>query len=228
MDSAGGRESGWKDADCNTNRRRLTPSEARSLTLTVRFDCREEVIMMKGKRTFQPNTRHRSEDARVSGAHEHEERPAGAEAPPGEGPQAPDRQQRDSDSARPSVPARTSASAVAPSSSGVYQRRRPRSTAATARCSSCPTGCAVGRLGIAATKKLGGAVQRNRAKRLIREVFRRNKIAPGFDVVVVPKRELLDASLTALETEYRNILERRLRVPVRRVAYAGTGAAQRL
>ena len=69
----------------------------------------------------------------------------------------------------------------------------------------------VGRLGIAATRKLGGAVRRNRAKRLIREVFRRNKIASGFDVVVVPKRELLDASLTVLETEYRNALERRLR-----------------
>ena len=53
---------------------------------------------------------------------------------------------------------------------------------------------AAGRLGIAATKKLGGAVQRNRAKRLIREVFRRNKIAPGFDVVVIPKRDLLDFS----------------------------------
>ena len=69
----------------------------------------------------------------------------------------------------------------------------------------------VGRLGIAATRKLGGAVQRNRAKRLIREVFRRNKLAPGFDVVVVPKRELLDASLTALETEFRHTLERSLR-----------------
>ena len=69
----------------------------------------------------------------------------------------------------------------------------------------------VGRLGIAATKKLGGAVQRNRAKRLIREVFRRNNVAPGFDVVVVPKRELLDASLTVLEAEYRTNLERRLR-----------------
>lgn len=70
---------------------------------------------------------------------------------------------------------------------------------------------AQGRLGIAATKRLGGAVQRNRAKRLIREVFRRNKIAPGFDVVVVPKRELLDASLTAIESEYRDIVERSLR-----------------
>ena len=69
----------------------------------------------------------------------------------------------------------------------------------------------VGRLGIAATKKLGGAVQRNRAKRLIREVFRHNKIASGFDVVVVPKRDLLQASLTVLEADYRSTLERRLR-----------------
>lgn len=69
----------------------------------------------------------------------------------------------------------------------------------------------VGRLGIAATRKLGNAVKRNRAKRLIREVFRRNKLAPGFDVVVVPKRELLDASLSALEAEFRSILERSLR-----------------
>jgi ribonuclease P protein component len=69
----------------------------------------------------------------------------------------------------------------------------------------------VGRLGIAATRKLGGAVQRNRAKRLIREVFRRNKIASGFDVVVIPKRDLLDASLSTLETDYRALLERRLR-----------------
>jgi len=69
---------------------------------------------------------------------------------------------------------------------------------------------AYGRLGIAATRKLGGAVVRNRAKRLIREVFRRNNIAPGFDIVVVPKRELLDASLSVLETDYRHLLERRL------------------
>jgi ribonuclease P protein component len=67
------------------------------------------------------------------------------------------------------------------------------------------------RLGIAATKKLGGAVQRNRAKRLIREVFRRNDITAGFDIVVVPKRELLGASLTVLEADYRTLLERRFR-----------------
>lgn len=73
------------------------------------------------------------------------------------------------------------------------------------------TDSVVGRLGIAATRKLGGAVVRNKAKRLIREVFRRNKIAPGFDIVIVPKRELVDASLTTLETEFRHAFERSLR-----------------
>jgi len=68
-----------------------------------------------------------------------------------------------------------------------------------------------GRLGIAATRKLGGSVQRNLAKRLIREVFRRNKIAGGFDVVVVPRRELLDATLTILEADYRSAIDRVLR-----------------
>jgi len=65
-----------------------------------------------------------------------------------------------------------------------------------------PTSLDFARLGIAATKKFGGSVARNRAKRLIREVFRRNKIAQGLDIVVVPKREVLDASLTALEADY--------------------------
>lgn len=74
-----------------------------------------------------------------------------------------------------------------------------------------PNQSPVGRLGVAATKKLGGAVQRNRAKRLIREIFRHNDIAPGFDIIVVPKRQFLGASLTVLEADYRTTLERRLR-----------------
>jgi len=74
-----------------------------------------------------------------------------------------------------------------------------------------PNSLPFGRLGIAATRKLGGAVDRNRAKRLIREVFRLNKIAPGFDVVVVPKRELLNATLSTLEEDYRHNLARSLR-----------------
>jgi ribonuclease P protein component len=58
------------------------------------------------------------------------------------------------------------------------------------------------RLGIAATRKLGGAVERNLAKRLIRELFRRHPAPPGFDIVVVPRRALFDATFSSLEAEY--------------------------
>ena len=58
------------------------------------------------------------------------------------------------------------------------------------------------RLGVAATRKLGGAVVRNRAKRLSRELFRRHKPDAGLDVVVVPRREFLAADFPSLERDY--------------------------
>jgi ribonuclease P protein component len=64
------------------------------------------------------------------------------------------------------------------------------------------------RLGIAATRKLGAAVERNRAKRRVRELFRRHPAPPGFDIVVVPRRSLLDASFGSLEAEYVATLAR--------------------
>jgi ribonuclease P protein component len=72
-----------------------------------------------------------------------------------------------------------------------------------------PNGGLVARLGVAATRKLGPAHERNRAKRLTREVFRRNKLAEGLDVVVVPRREMLDALFTSLEADYRTALDSR-------------------
>lgn len=66
----------------------------------------------------------------------------------------------------------------------------------------------VSRLGIVATKKLGGAVRRNRAKRLIREVFRRAKPEVGLDIVVVLRPEAVTASLAELDRDYRNVLRR--------------------
>ena len=65
------------------------------------------------------------------------------------------------------------------------------------------------RLGIAATRKMGPAVQRNRAKRLVRELFRHHKPAGGVDVVVVPRREILDAPYARLEAEFCALLGRR-------------------
>lgn len=67
------------------------------------------------------------------------------------------------------------------------------------------------RLGIVASRKLGDAVRRNRAKRLIREVFRQSPPLPfrqGFDVVVIPRRELFDAPYHSLESDLRGALGR--------------------
>ena len=62
------------------------------------------------------------------------------------------------------------------------------------------------RLGIAATRKMGIAVERNRAKRLVRELFRHNKPGTALDVVIVPRREMLDATYDRIEAEFRALL----------------------
>jgi len=65
------------------------------------------------------------------------------------------------------------------------------------------------RLGIAATRKMGAAVERNRARRLVRELFRHHKPISATDVVVVPRREILSAPYARLEAEFRSLLNRR-------------------
>jgi len=72
-----------------------------------------------------------------------------------------------------------------------------------------PNGTTEPRLGIAATRKIGSAVVRNRAKRLARELFRHHKPPGGIDIVVIPRREMLDASYVTLEAEFRALLDRR-------------------
>jgi ribonuclease P protein component len=66
---------------------------------------------------------------------------------------------------------------------------------------------AYGRLGLAASRRVGGAVERNRAKRLLRESFRRCK-PPGADLVLIPKAEILEHTQAEVEREYRDRLRR--------------------
>jgi ribonuclease P protein component len=64
------------------------------------------------------------------------------------------------------------------------------------------------RLGIAATRQMGAAVERNRATRLVREMFRHHKPSTPIDVVVVPRREMLSAPYDRLEAEFQSLLAR--------------------
>ncbi|MCP3982662.1 MAG: ribonuclease P protein component [bacterium] len=66
------------------------------------------------------------------------------------------------------------------------------------------------RLGITATRKVGGAVVRNRIKRRLRDVFRRNSwdAAPGIDVVVNARRSLLEREPEELKREFTSAMRR--------------------
>ena len=66
------------------------------------------------------------------------------------------------------------------------------------------------RIGVTATRKIGNSVERNRARRLIREAFRKNKwLAPnGVDIVINVKRPLVEAQYRDLEGEFITFLQR--------------------
>lgn len=60
------------------------------------------------------------------------------------------------------------------------------------------------RLGITVTRKIGGAVRRNRVKRVLREIFRhhRDELRPPVDLVVNARHPIVGADSHALEKEF--------------------------
>src|SRR5690348_3008643 len=66
------------------------------------------------------------------------------------------------------------------------------------------------RLGLAITREAGNAVQRNRIKRLIREVFRLNKteLPSGVDMVFVSRTEFPKARYQTLEPLIKNLWQK--------------------
>ncbi len=66
------------------------------------------------------------------------------------------------------------------------------------------------RVGITVSKKLGGAVVRNRVRRRLREVYRLNEdaFAPGWDIVVVARSRCIAASFQKLTDAYLSLAEK--------------------
>lgn len=65
------------------------------------------------------------------------------------------------------------------------------------------------RLGITASKKMGNAIQRNRLKRIFREVFRNCPLPgiPNLDIIVNTKKSATTCSYQTMETQFRAIFQ---------------------
>ena len=78
-----------------------------------------------------------------------------------------------------------------------------------------PTNAGTARLGITVTRRVGGAVLRNRVKRCFRDIFRRHRadLLPQLDIVINVHREIDPSDVAALETAflacYRRLARRR-------------------
>lgn len=64
------------------------------------------------------------------------------------------------------------------------------------------------RVAVVASRRVGVAVRRNRAKRLLREAARRVSWTPGHDVVVLARADCADARLDEVVEELRSVAAR--------------------
>ena len=72
-----------------------------------------------------------------------------------------------------------------------------------------PNGGQQSRFGSSVKKQIGNAVVRNRIRRRIREILRRNssEIPSGWDLVIHPRRSVARANFAQLEAELLRLLK---------------------
>jgi ribonuclease P protein component len=73
----------------------------------------------------------------------------------------------------------------------------------------CPNGLDTSRFGITAGRRVGSAVVRNRAKRLLREAVRPHlaRTRPGLDVVLIARPGLLTAAWSSLAEAVNDLMQ---------------------
>lgn len=71
-----------------------------------------------------------------------------------------------------------------------------------------PNGLAISRFGFGTARQIGGAVQRNRGRRLLREAARlyRPAIAPGWDLVFIAREPAARSDLHAVSAALQRLL----------------------
>jgi len=142
-------------------------------------------------------------DPRVPGPDGHKGRTPGPEKEKGQGKEAFDRLRENPDSRfPPSLRVRSRSDYLAIQRTGRKVRGRC-FTLLTLR-----NDLPFSRFGLTVSKKIGKAVDRNRIKRKIREIQRlcRHRILPGYDIVLIARRESLAAPFQEMEEEFRRMI----------------------
>ncbi|MBI2908758.1 MAG: ribonuclease P protein component [Chloroflexi bacterium] len=71
-----------------------------------------------------------------------------------------------------------------------------------------PNELSLNRYGFTVSKRVGGAVTRNRVKRRLREALRLTSTRPGWDVVFIARKAAADADFQAVKSAVENLLSR--------------------
>lgn len=72
-----------------------------------------------------------------------------------------------------------------------------------------PNETVVNRIGFVVKKEIGNAVQRNRIKRVLREIWRQkgNRLISGCDVIIMAKKAILHATFECIQNDLLELID---------------------